>query len=438
MIINASSNQIPLADGSVHAVVTSPPYFGLRKYEGAQDVSWPAGSYAPMTGCPPCVDVPAMACPFGNEPTIEAYVFHSLLILRECRRVLRDDGVLWWNIGDSYAADRSGTAMPAQTVAGGVSGKGNAPAFRGMPEQGGAHRNARGIGVKHGDLMGIPHRVMLAAQADGWTVRNDCVWAKVAPMPESVKGWRFDADGNLTRGSWRHTRAHEFVFQMTKGMGYYSDGESVKERANRGAAGSTFTNGKTGVNGAGRVGQGDRIEDGARNPRSVLTPPPSAYNGAHFAVFPPELIRPLILSSVPRRCCSKCGAGWAAVIKTPDFSEQPKRSDARKMDRSDRTSAGQKWQEWRDANPDKIQGSRPTCDCNEPSHVPGIVLDPFCGSGTTGEVARESLVRFIGLDISLPYLRDQASWRAERKVSAAKVEEMPLFAMTETAPAMNW
>lgn len=425
MIINASSHQIPLADGSVHAIVTSPPYFGLRKYDGAQDVSWPAGSYAPMTGCPPCVEVHAMACPFGNEPTIEAYVWHSLLILRECRRVLRDDGVLWLNLGDSYTGGGNGGG-------GSFAKDGIRRAEPGTDKNKATRFGRRGAtdDLPQGNLIGIPHRVMLAAQADGWTVRNDCVWAKVAPMPESVKGWRYDAEGNLSRGSWRHTRAHEFVFQMTKGMGYYGDGEAVKERANRGAAGSTFTDGKTGINGAGRVGQGDRAEDGGRNPRSVLTPPPSAYSGAHFAVFPPELIRPLILASVPRRCCPKCGAGWAAVIETPDFSEQPKRSDARKMDRSDRTSAGQKWQEWRewrDANPDKIQGSRPTCDCNEPSHIPGIVLDPFCGSGTTGEVARESLVRFIGLDISLPYLRDQASWRAERKVSVAKVEEMPLF-----------
>ena len=426
MIINASSHRIPLADGSVHAVVTSPPYFGLRKYDGAQDVQWPAGTYAPMTGCPPCVDVPAMACPFGNEPTIEAYVWHSLLILRECRRVLRDDGVLWWNVGDSYNA-YNGNRGESRSIS-----KNNEQAYPAI--ESGAGLTAETVG--NGNLLGIPHRVMLAAQADGWTVRNDCVWAKVAPMPESVKGWRFDADGNLTRGSWRHTRAHEFVFQMTKGMGYYSDGESVKERGDK-AIGSNATFGNKSAEGrmvkslTGNMALNvDYFANGSRNPRSVLTPPPSAYSGAHFAVFPPELIRPMILSSVPRRCCPKCGAGWAAVVRNegliqqhwaPQTQEKALRAKGRHGETSVlNTGVTQSV---------SVQGSRPTCDCNEASHVPGIVLDPFCGSGTTGEVARESLVRFIGLDISLPYLRDQASWRAERKVSAAKVEEMPLFAM---------
>ena len=93
MIINASAHNIPLADKSVHAVVTSPPYFGLRKYEGAQDVDWPEGVYAPMTGCLPCIEVPAMRCPLGNEPTIEAFIWHLLLVMRELKRVLRDGGV---------------------------------------------------------------------------------------------------------------------------------------------------------------------------------------------------------------------------------------------------------------------------------------------------------------------------------------------------------
>lgn len=425
MIINASSHQIPLADGSVHAIVTSPPYFGLRKYEGAQDVAWPAGTYAPMTGCPPCIEVPAMACPFGNEPTIEAYIWHSLLILRECRRVLREDGVLWWNVGDSYSKD----------------GKwGGASSSKNYTSEGGNYARDREVhGVEQGNLLGIPHRVMLAAQADGWLIRNDCVWAKVSPMPESVKGWRMGAEGRFTAGSWRHTRAHEYVFQMVKGMGYYCDGEVVRE----GLAASTQSRHaqSTPMTISGQFKgspidkrfkeEGKRVDGSSlppsRNPRSVLSPPPSAYSGSHFAVFPPELIRPLILASVPRRCCPACGTAWAPVVKTPDFSAQPKRGTA-KMERSDRTSSGQAWQDWRNNNPDTIEAYRAVCDCGESSHVPGIVLDPFCGSGTTGEVARECLVRFIGLDISFLYLRDQASWRAERKVSAAKVEAMPLFA----------
>src|SRR5262245_47419648 len=157
MIINASAHQIPLADKSIHSIVTSPPYFGLRRYSGAQEITWPAGVYAPCTGAPLCIEVPEMRCGFGNEPTVEAYIWHSLLILRECRRVLRDDGVLWWNLGDSYSNDGKW---------GGSLGNKNYTSAGGNYDR---EREQHGIGA--GNLLGVPHRLMLAAQADGWIIR---------------------------------------------------------------------------------------------------------------------------------------------------------------------------------------------------------------------------------------------------------------------------
>ena len=142
-IVNASAHQIPLPDAMFHAVVTSPPYFSLRRYEGAQDVDWPAMEYSPMPGLP-ALAIPAMSAPLGLEPTPEAFIGHLVLCFREVWRVLRSDGVCWCVLGDDYDA---------------------------------------------GQLQMTPHRVALALQADGWTVRGDVVWSKVAPMPESVSGW---------------------------------------------------------------------------------------------------------------------------------------------------------------------------------------------------------------------------------------------------------
>lgn len=430
MILNASAHQIPLADKSIHAAITSPPYFGLRKYHGAQDVAWPTGVYAPMTGCPPCIEVPAMRASLGNEPTIEAFIWHLLLVMRELKRVLRDDGVCWVNLGDSYSG----------------SGKG------GNPENSPFQKQATNFGsliaptkleseITGGNLLAIPHRFALAAQADGWTLRNDCVWHKKSAMPESVSGWKFQ-DGQLRRGSWRHTRAHEYVFQFTKGMGYWSDSEIVKEAAaydgrkdeqmkgsEKYAEGVVLNAGAHSFHANGHERWKYRTEDGqrARNPRSVFSPSPSPYAGAHFATFPKELIRPLILSSVPRRCCPECGQGWAAVVERRAGNPA--------------SFNGSTFTNGKTAKPTTGQGARyesaatgyaPTCQCGREDYTQGIVLDPFVGSGTTLEVARECGVRAIGLDISHEYLNEQASWRG-LQIAKPDFSKMPLFAEAEAA-----
>jgi len=283
-----------------------------------------------------------------------------------------------------------------------------------------------------GTLLGIPQQVMLAAMADGWVVRNDCIWSKASPMPESIKGvrWqqaqcacipvRHDAlvderpalGGNhrngsnvgartwrhtpapactqcggtgwrqglmLRRGSWRHTRSHEVVLMLTKGMGYWADGEAVQERA---TSHERFHGAyATGKREQARNGREDPSNVTAtRNPRSVLTPQAAQCNLEHYATFPSGLIAPLIQASVPPQCCAACGAGYAPV--------------------SDHTDT-----------------SRPTCACPRTCPpVPGMVLDPFCGTGTTVAVARALGRQGIGLDLSFGYLQQEArtrlGWRA--------------------------
>ena len=217
----------------VQTCVTSPPYFGLRDYEVDGQL--------------------------GLEQTPDEYIAALVGVFRCVRDVLADDGTLWLNIGDSYAAQRGGTHMPAQTVAGGVGGKGDTSAFRGMggASRGAAHRNAAAIGLKHKDLIGIPWLLAFALRADGWYLRQDIIWHKPNPMPESVRD--------------RCTKAHEYLFLLSKSERYFFDSDAVREPA---------------VSGATVV----------RNRRSVWTVATKPYRGAHFATFPPALIEPCVLA----------------------------------------------------------------------------------------------------------------------------------------------
>lgn len=364
-----------------------------------------------------------MTCPLGNEPTIEAFIWHLLLVMRELRRVLRDDGTCWVNLGDSYISAKSRYTQHGQTLSNGE--------MRDLPQN---KRDFRLQGWTDGQLAVVPHRFALAAQADGWTLRNDCVWHKKSAMPESVRGWQFHGD-DLRRGSWRHTRAHEMVFMLTKQMQYWSDSEIVKEAAihagddRKARAQNGHKTMPTELQNGIRPGESGYDLSG-RNPRSVFSPSPSPYSGAHFATFPKDLIRPLILSSVPRRCCPECGQGWAAVVdyKQARSKDCPKYKAAHLARGGHGKPSGTVGQSGsgRVDGYTVTTGYRPTCQCGREDYKPGIVLDPFVGSGTTLEVARECGVRAIGLDMSHEYLSEQASWRG-LQIAKPDFAAMPLF-----------
>ena len=258
-----------LPHASVHCCVTSPPYWGLRDYGHDGQI--------------------------GLEATPDAYVARMVEVFREVRRVLRDDGTLWLNLGDSYCGG-GGYAPDApcnQRRAEGESwGAMNAFSVR----EGEARKKARPgytpPGLKAKDLVGIPWRVAFALQADGWWLRQDIIWAKPNPMPESVRD--------------RCTKAHEYVFLLTKSERYFYDAEAVKEAfadERQGNPGN-YKNGYSG--GAGR-NDGDTKgrawnEDGkatGRNRRSVWTVTTKPYSGAHFAVMPPDLVEPCIKAGCP-------------------------------------------------------------------------------------------------------------------------------------------
>lgn len=239
-----------LPSGFVHTCVTSPPYFGLRDYGHEGQI--------------------------GLEETPDAYVARLVEVFREVRRVLRDDGTLWLNLGDSYA---TGTKADRQASTGKLANHRAQDVGRiGTPE-----------GLKTKDLIGIPWRVAFALQADGWYLRSEIIWHKPNPMPESVTD--------------RPTKAHEQIFLLSKSPRYYYDHEAVKEASVEFAKTPDRRRGAPGV----RKGVSDPFVQGVtcggvtprRNRRSVWTVATRPYKGAHFAVFPPALVEPCILAGAP-------------------------------------------------------------------------------------------------------------------------------------------
>jgi DNA modification methylase len=273
MLIQANALRIPLTAGVVQMIATSPPYWGLRKYEGDQAFEWPAVSYVPMAGLPP-VDVPAMQCELGLEPSPLAYIAHLVAVMREVRRVMRDDGTLWLNLGDSYAATSKGS--------GGTKSK--------QPTNAGSFYSASFDlidGLKPKDLCGIPWRAALALQADGWYLRSDVIWAKPNVMPESVKD--------------RPTKAHEYVFLLAKLERYYYDADAIKDPVSAvslARAQNAWHTSRPSVKSGDGVSfnkMGRRFVDpSGRNKRSVWKCSTAAFSGAHFATWPPDLVEPMI------------------------------------------------------------------------------------------------------------------------------------------------
>ena len=284
-----------LDEESVDCMITSPPYFGLRDYGQEGQI--------------------------GIEKTPEKYVEKMVEVFREIKRVLKKEGTAWLNLGDTYSAQR-------------WSGKGEGQA---MNKKKDGHRDInppKNSGLPDKNLIGIPWRVALALQADGWYLRQDIIWHKPNPMPESVTD--------------RCTKAHEYVFLLTKSQKYYYDNQAVKEPQT-----------ESGINRAkySRSGNKKNIQDGyvncinpntdeetrrkeregnGRNKRSVWTVNTKPFKEAHFAVFPEALIEPMVLAGCPEK---------------------------------------------------------------------GVVLDPFFGAGTTGVVAKKFGRKYIGIELNEEYCK---------------------------------
>jgi DNA modification methylase len=246
-----------LPDASVHCVVTSPPYFGLRDYGVDGQI--------------------------GLEASPEAFVAEMVAVFREVRRVLRDDGTLWLNLGDSYGATGGDTHSGFNERYSGTGGAGSKQdaTLNGIKD----HKTSTGLRPKN--LLGIPWRVAFALQQDGWYLRQDIIWHKPNPMPESVTD--------------RCTKSHEYVFLMSKSARYFYDAAAIAEEGvipagTKAAKGSVERFNTLGVNS--RPPE-YKIYNGMRNARSVWTIATQPFREAHFATFPPDLAERCIKAGCP-------------------------------------------------------------------------------------------------------------------------------------------
>ena len=327
---------------------------------------------------------------YGLEPTPELYVWHTVLICRELKRVLRDDGTMWWNIGDSHAGTGYGKGTGNFTL------RDNPGAMKPKTDY-------RASGLKPKDLCLIPSRVALALQADGWWVRSQIPWLKRNPMPESTNS--------------RPTNAVEYIFLLQKSRDCYYDADAVRKghkhdgRARRNS--DWFFESWQGL-----------LTDTQGEPIAMIVNP-AATPEAHFATFPPKLVEPCILAGTSAKgCCPKCGQAWVRVVEKV---VNPTGSGRSHIAGGDKT-AGVGWEGTPRASLDVTTlGWRPGCDCHKDYRViqnvrgakpdaivPCLVLDPFAGSGTTGEVAMRLGRRFLGIEINPGYVGSIALDRIER------------------------
>jgi DNA modification methylase len=409
-----------LRAASVQCVVTSPPYYGLRDYGTA---AWLGGDpdcdhvqrnmiTAGMDGSsqnsqregrtPPPDILYKNTCgkcgaqredgQIGLEESPAAYVANLVAVFRGLRHVLRDDGVIWLNLGDSYASDGA-----RQT---GRNDNGTTQQARDRGSDGYVVQRTRmptTDAAKPKDLLGIPWRVAFALQDDGWYLRCDVIWSKPNPMPESVTD--------------RPTRAHEYIFLLTKNARYFYDAQAIAEPATATALGATgipFGGIKqAGSNGNATYSGNEYTSTGTRNARSVWTIATQPRPEAHFAAFPDDLARRCILAGTSAHgCCSACGAPWVRVIDSQRIArnELPK-DDPRYRPHSYNGAYG-------DINGKADAGYRevthlgwePSCACGCDVR-PCTVLDPFAGRGTVLAMAISNGRDAVGIELNPEYAR---------------------------------
>lgn len=473
---------------SVHMCVTSPPYWGLRDYGTATwdggdseckhkievgERSWDAIKPKVGTVCK-CGALRIEDNQLGSEPSPacktdgqaqcgRCHICNIVAVFRGVYRVLRDDGTIWVNYGDSYTGgggfspgspSNQGTGSMSSRQDAGSGVKPVGPKYNGLPG---------------GNLVGIPWRVALALQADGWVLRQDIIWHKPAPMPESVRN--------------RCTKAHEYVFLLAKSAKYFYDAEAIKERVKselnsmtwekRKAAGATGGDLEQGISRNHGSGMSHDLggTNGRSNKRSVWSISSQGYEGAHFATFPPKLIEPMIKAGTSEKgCCAECGAPWKRVVEEKALTrDRPNDFVKRTGDEGTGNSCANSVA----GVETKTIGWEPTCECHgtfvkregtrkgygsyhaheedgvayglrqggrgpasspgEPTKefkttivkyvsdipldehpvVPCTVLDCFIGSGTTCAVSIDLGRRSVGIDLSEKYLKNNAIPRIE-------------------------
>jgi DNA modification methylase len=310
-----------------HCIVTSPPYWALRSYLPDWDNAKPNE--------------------IGTEKTLDEFIRTMVTVFSRAHTVLRPDGTLWLNMGDMWMT----------------------------------HARGKQTGLKNKDLIGLPWRVALALQADGWYLRSEIIWHKPNPVPEPDRG--------------RPTMAHETVFLLTKNPKYFYDNDAIREKRGDEKDAKTYSASLGSNNGADadrrfkgyKKHSHSQVHPNGRQKRSVWTIGTAGFAGSHYATFPPALVEPCILAGTSEMgCCSKCGAPRKRIT---EFTEAYKKHLGRGWhDHKDDDKRGQRGipAAFRGAPARVTTGWEDSCLCAAES-VPCRVLDPFGGTGTVGEVA---------------------------------------------------
>lgn len=378
LLLNSNALAIPLASNSVHCVVTSPPYFQVRDYDtpgqlGLEDdldcAGWATGS-----------------------PCRRCYMCQMVAVFEEVKRVLRKDGTLWVNMGDSYTGGGRGGNPPDSPHQKQASNMGSAL----------VRRRDKANGKQ---LRGTPWRLALALQANGWILRNELIWEKPNCMPESVTD--------------RFTRSHEHVFLFSKSRSYFFDLERIKEPS------SLNTHGRGSKLSPPKEGRGDGHKNWVkstphilpyRNPRTVWRIRKGQYKGEHFATFPVSLPEKCIKAGTSLAgVCSVCGASLKRDLQKVGSQVTSGSAETRTYHEKANGKHGATSAFSTGAVAVKqTMGWLPTCKCFPGLHTPTgrpVVLDPFSGSSTTGAAALALGCDYIGLDLNFDYLKNEAKRR---------------------------
>jgi DNA modification methylase len=356
-----------MPESSVHMAMCSPPYYGLRDYDVDGQI--------------------------GLEDSLDEYIQELLDVAEELRRVLRDDGSWWLNLGDTFAGSRA-----AQGFAG------ECKEYTDETPEKSPHRNSS---LRRKSKMLVPHRVAIALEDAGWLVRADCPWVKPNPMPHPVKD--------------RLHEHKEFVFHLTPEPDYWFDLDAVREphkEASLERDRHNYSTAGVGMAHAPReddpehvlMDAEDALHENGKNPGDIFEVSVRAFPDAHFAVYPPELVETPLKASCPPKVCAECGAPYEREREVVDrevgggspavpdngtgYQDQ---SGNHQGDYGDRDGYTQ---------PTDVELGDWTqvCDCETDATEPGIALDPFAGAGTTALVAKELGRRFVGIDLNPEYV----------------------------------